>query len=124
MAESESPDARLLAIAKNALRQTKSGKFDWVETDNQDAFLHTGESASIVISRYFASDNYTVRILNAAGRSIEELSSRTSFGSTRVEDELVRPVLVDLYDIARRTALQTDQVLDDLLAEVSEDDAS
>lgn len=107
------PDKRF-QLVQRVLEQSRAGKVDWEETANSNEFIVTRGNLSILISEKWQNDNslIVITILNDDGDVIESFNDE-EWGSDGDVYELFR----DLYNIARRYAMGTEQALDQLLAE-------
>jgi hypothetical protein len=99
----------MLAISKKLLELTEAGKIDWRATDNNNAFLYTGSTASVLLGRLPAEWTVTLSLWNSTGpvESIREGPNTES-------------VLSNLYELARQRALQPDRIIADFLRELDD----
>lgn len=119
MSRDQTLQERLMQIAQASLEQTRSGQMSWRATDDEDAFLFSGSSTSLIVDAYPGLTKFELRVLNTRGTSIAELdgmyasSAPPHEGQNRVYD-----LLGSLHDAARRSALDIDVLLDSALADV------
>lgn len=130
-------DERLVEIAQRFLRQTRDGKARWSTTDNESDFLYSGSQSSVLLSSNVDSDGdrwVYMKILNPRGTEVGTLKSSWSaqgYGAVSGSDDpwasssgsRYKPgehnkLLEDLYEAARRSALNIDEVLDSLFHEL------
>ena len=106
---------RVEAIVDALLRRAKGGKARW-EQDTSTSFISAGADYSIRVGiesgDQFTHDQFLIEIFNASGEVIE--SHTPNF-----VDEL-RDELSDLYEIARRSALGVDDILDNVLKDLTD----
>ena len=108
-------DNRLVAIAEKLLDQSRRGEISWVETADESSFSVAFPTYSVSIQRPDSS-TYAVGVYNKNGTEIDSITAR------RRDVKLYKTLQV-LFIIARRVALKTDQVLDDLLDRLSSKEA-
>ena len=113
-----SPDSRLSRIVSVLILQTQSRNVQWSTTDDDEKFLYTGSGSSILVdtNRTLTPQPYWLKILNERGTVIENLHVMS--GNPFVEDGALESQVVELYELARRSALQIDAVLDGVLEEL------
>jgi hypothetical protein len=103
-------------VAQRLLALSRSGRVEWRITDVEGAFLYSGTSAGVLLRTRPTSGTISLSILNSRGTVVESISTlelQNKPGSARYIQ-----VLETLYEEARRTALKTDKVLEDLLTEL------
>jgi hypothetical protein len=108
-------EARLAGIAKGLLSRTQRGSLDWQETDVDDAFVASTDSASVRIVRTYDRDgdpHFLLSIFNPAGREMEALHA------SQWNDEAHFHLLSDVFEYARRNAMDIEGVLSALLVEL------
>jgi hypothetical protein len=119
---------RLIDLAKNLLQRTQEGGVSWTATDNETAFLFSGTNSSVQINSYTDRDGdmHTVlSILNSRGTVVDSIEDE--FRPAPIdgyEPEDWNEVLDDLYYAARRNALDVDSTLDDLLADLEDENGT
>lgn len=104
MASEKIPD-----LLSALLHATEDSRASWTPGSREDTFVYSGSSASVVLS---TQDNdglvpYVIRLLDAEGRTVEELTVGTS-------GELAS-VTYNLYKAARSDALNIDRTISGLL---------
>jgi hypothetical protein len=108
-----------LTLVQRLLSKTKDGHLDWRESAGR-AFQVSFKDNSIVLER--AGNNYAdvlVSLVNGNGDVVETFnddSIRAEFGSENAG------LLFELYEMARRTALGSEKVLNAILKELDDDD--
>lgn len=107
---------RLSNLVDELLEKTAQGKIRWERTDQENAFLYSGPSGSIQIG---STDQVTMRIFNAEGHEVE-FTEETEFLLTRGAGG-TRSRLRELFDSARRQALNTDAVIESLLGDIEKE---
>ncbi len=120
----------LLRVLAVIVRSTKEGKVKWRTTDKENAFLFSGSGSSVLVQSWLDAardQNVGVKILNASGQEVASLKStwpdnpEVDWSDPDSKRYLPGPnnaLLEDLYESARRAALDIDGVLDSLLKDV------
>jgi hypothetical protein len=102
-------EKKVLMVARGLLGATRDGRVDWKETDTDDCYVMAASVASITISK--ANDSYYILSFNSpSGSEMDSLST----GDEGVSGQ---QILVELYELARRRALNVDKAFDLLLRE-------
>jgi hypothetical protein len=101
---------KLLNIAAKLLEKTQHGSAHWQETADEDTFQSSLTDSAITI-RCASGGQYSLAIINDKGREVAHLIMQGSLDDAGV--------LVELYDAAKREALQVDQAIDDVLKGLS-----
>jgi len=111
---SETTDERVLEIVRALISQTKQGRISWTPTDDQEAFLYSSRSSSIIVdtNRRKLPQPYWIRILNERGAEVGRLHAAGG--------DAARPDLAELHELARRSALRIDEVLDNVLRDLQD----
>ena len=109
-------EQRLVALAEALLKQSEAGKLEWRETDKLKSFIHTGASATIAIE-IDKNGDYAMSIINEDGLTLDSINSADYNDYGNAEDTAWAPILRQLYDAARRKALDIDTAIDGLLKE-------
>jgi hypothetical protein len=116
---------RLVDLAKSLLKRTEDGNISWTTTDNESVFLFSGTNTSVRVSSYIDDDNdmrTKMSLLNSRGTVVESLESEFRRGPfDEVQPAPWNQTLNDLYHSAKRSALNVDAVLDDLLADLDDE---
>jgi hypothetical protein len=115
---------RILALVNLLTKQTIAGKISWVATDKESVYMYSGGKSSVIVNQWPDQDGdliTVVVILNERGTPVEEL--RSGFENSgdpwsEYEPSAWNKSLESLYRVARSNALDIDQVLDDLMAEL------
>jgi hypothetical protein len=115
---------RLVELAEQLLRKTLAGDISWSETDKPMDFLYSGPNSSVSIYRVpqlAISGQYILTVFNWRGTELGVLrSGYVTKEDTRMEAEW-NETLSNLYEEARKNALNIDKVLDTLLTDLSEE---
>ena len=108
---SSESDQRLLEIVDALQHQTEVGHIKWQTTDDDEAFLYSAGSTSILVdtSALAAPQKYWLKVINERGAEVERL-----VGSPDDPWDDKGNKLMALYTVARRSALSVDEVLDDV----------
>ena len=118
-------EAKMVDIATKLLEKSKKGKLAWssdLVMENRFSVDFPGTSVSISRTR---SKDYMLSVLNELGTEVDTLHApnkperdpRPSGQAVRIPDYYY--TLKELFEVARRTALKPDAVLDNLLARLS-----
>lgn len=116
---------RMTKIAGQLLRRTLDDLISWGETDNEDEFIYSGTNTSVTIRRRDTRDivgRYVLTVMNWRGTVVDTLESAKKDLGIVEQPEEWNAILYDLYEAARRSALNIETVLDDLLTELSTDE--
>ena len=109
-------DERMIAIASKLLERTRKGDVGWSDTVDENTFSVAYPEYSVLIRRAADGRTCVLSIQNVHGSEVQSL--RLAPYETEFE------TLDELLQLARRTALKTDEVLDDLLGRLSKEEAS
>ena len=93
-------------IVEGLVRRTTEGKLKWSRTVENDRFITSVDTISVVIEEIQHPD-YRLDILDESGQTVESLG----FLDTTTEQE---EQLAHLYALARRSALDIDSALEKL----------
>lgn len=118
MNNDESLNARLRQLAEAALTRTRAGQMDWRPMSDEDAFLFSGASSSLVVDYFRSSGRYELRVLNSRGTVVESIDGEPV--DIWGEGQSVGQLLAELHEAARRNALDIDALLDNALKDVLE----
>jgi len=118
MTEDNAINDKLLTIAFRLLERTQSGQAAWAETDRLDTYAWSGSQNSVTISRQASIIvEFVIELRNTWGTVVEDgrfsIYSGLEFGGRNVGE-----MLQQLFELARRSALQVDSVIDDILGEL------
>ncbi len=113
------PDAKqLVQLATKLTELTQQGKVVWEETAQETEFLTALPAYGVRISHEIVGQNwgddvfdYRLTILDEKGRVLETITDRKIYDDTYKSD-----LLSGLYELARRSALNVDDRLIDLLS--------
>src|SRR5947207_3346592 len=113
---------RLITLAETLVAKTNSGSIRWTwAADGQDSLAFRYETGNAtVVSETVDHDGlapYRLSILNREGIEVEALEWASASGANF---QAVRDLLTNLYDAARRNALDSDSVIKDLFDDLSE----
>jgi hypothetical protein len=111
-------DEKVFELANKLLERTKAGTQHWEATVSEQAFLTAFPKYSVEIGQvsdqYGEDSNIVIRIFNETGAEIE--TSRDDRLAQKLPSAGVYDVLGELYREARRSALNVDGALNELLA--------
>lgn len=114
---------KLLPIAERLLERTDADAVGWAETDSPDVFIASLQSGVVAVGRTTRpAHGYFFAVRNDFGVTLEEASIGDPEEEMFLPSSLKRifqETLVDLYERARRKALEVDSTLDSLLDELS-----
>lgn len=115
---SDSTSNRLIKLVHGLLAQTREGSRSWSETEQEFVFECDTPRAAVRIESIDRDDSLPFRIvvLNSSGREVESLSS-----TSRSLDPLDHDAFAELYQLAKRSALGADELIDDLFDELGID---
>jgi hypothetical protein len=105
---------RMVDIATELISQTSQGRVRWSTTDRDDVFQFSTTRASMTIEPGSRQQTFVLRVLNERGVQVEALAAS---GEPFTRDPGGRE-LSELYELARRQALEVDDVLDTVLDEL------
>jgi hypothetical protein len=126
-------DERLQTILRRLTEQTRAGNIAWenVSSRGVTSFAYSTPSSTAVIGSQDIDGNYPfLEILDSSGVAVERLvQPQLSTLNQMLEKDPVRgrkmqQIKADLrylYIVARRVALNADEAIDNLLAELGED---
>ncbi|GAA2738849.1 hypothetical protein [Actinocorallia aurantiaca] len=117
-------DPRIFAIVKHLYRLTKYGRIEWtivLEGDREDIFEYSSTSSTVRLGSMDgdSSPPFFMEIYDSRGIKVES-AYRIASNFDPDENQFFDDVS-NLYSIARRGALQTDKILDQLLADLEEE---
>ena len=115
MADEVNP--KLAALIERLTRATERGVVAW-QLQSETSFSYSTGSSSVIIASLDHDGQYpfVLRVLDNSGTELEsELSHR---GSLNYQERPLATEIERLYELARRSALNVDPVLDDLLNSV------
>ena len=107
-------DARMTAIATQLLEKTKGGEVDWRETVDGNAFTTAYPDYSLSIRSLGPGGferSYVLAVHNGRGTEAGSLAPENQDPSFQI--------LKELFELARRKGVGTDEVLDDVLKTLS-----
>ncbi len=115
-------------LVKALLKRTRAGEVDWKPTVNENGFQVSFKDNSVLIERVERPReevvDYRISLINSEGAVVEQftdvelnedLGSETSSGSSWFKS------MNDLYELARRTALGSDKILNEILGEIDDE---
>jgi hypothetical protein len=112
---------RMTKLAGQLLERTSEGQISWGETDNEDEFIYSGVNNSVTIRRLdkqTVKGRYVLSVRNWRGTLVESLQSDLIEGDFISTPAKWNTALSNLYEEARRNALDVEKVLDDLISEL------
>ena len=111
-------------LASQLLRRTSDGLISWGETDGEDEFIYSATNTSVTIRRQDTRNivgRYVLTVRNWRGTIVETLQSALKPSDFIEQPEEWNEILSNLYEEARRSALDIETVLDDLIIELGID---
>ena len=106
-------DERLVQIAEKLLERSKRGEIEWKETAGESSFSVSFPGYSATITKV-SSSRYKLAVQNRLGTDVDSLRA----SGTRRDSEPFE-MLMQLFQVARRVGVGTDQVLEGLLGHLS-----
>lgn len=108
---------RLLAIAVELLDRTKKGLVDWSVTDDEEAFLYSGERSGVIVDVLKSKQGliHVMSLVNERGTVVESLRSAWDQDAWEMKPAPWNATLEELYGAARHSALRVSDVIDDVL---------
>lgn len=113
MEESRATEQKMIELVDRLLRNTKAGKLKWQEAVKRDSYVVHFPDVSLRIarnSRNVSSVSFTLELINQEGTEIETLSRYDLGDFGDPEDDGAK--LREIYDVARRQALDIDGTID------------
>lgn len=121
------PGKKILELVRRLTTATEAGQAKWQRTDTATAFTYTGATSSVVVASKDTDGwaPFVLTLLDSAGAEVEKVESDTRWDS-EYETSFVTSTpwndkLEHLYTVARRSALNIDDVVDSLLADLPPD---
>jgi hypothetical protein len=124
---------RLIEFIKRLVEHTKEGRLEWTSTDESDkAFMYAGPNSSVVLTpkAFSGRSGIELQLLNERGSVVTSLRSSwyerpagfvsVASGETVTVPESWNSMLIELYEEARRIALNVDEVMSDLLSAIED----
>jgi hypothetical protein len=110
------PNPKFEAVLVGLLDATRDGKVNWRETADDDTFMVELKDVFIHVERGRRVDEegelstwHRAYLIDRKGRLVDEI------GSNDMDD---RTVLAEIFELARRSALETDNLLDKVAADL------
>ena len=118
MSREEDVHQRVERLARKLLEQTRAGKLSWSDTDTEDQFLYSGSVSGVLIDKY--SSRYELALLNARGTLVERIVANAPEvdGGVSAAEAALFDLFEDLYEAARREALNVDKIIDSLINDI------
>ncbi|HEU0022663.1 MAG TPA: hypothetical protein VFR55_13475 [Dehalococcoidia bacterium] len=111
--------AKVADIVTKLWQRSNQHKIRWEPTADDYVFLAAiGDSSSVTIAQYRDRnriDEVRFRILDERGRELED------YDTAENENEAIKEKLIEIYAEARRTALDIDNHLNELLQELEKE---
>jgi len=108
-----SSNPKFVTLLRNLLEASIEDKVQWKETPIEDSFRLILDRTIVRVSRTFDEvlerTCYSVSLVDTEGKSLDEMSS------VHTEDKTELRLLMDLFEVARRRALDVDGLLDGLI---------
>ena len=114
---SEASSRKIERLIQVIADNTANKSLQWATTPDEDAFRLASDTANVQIQKFEVNDDEmeqsltrrVLEIFNRQGRLVEEYKPR---------DEIQVKAFDELFDLARRSAYDTDDLLDKLLEEI------
>ena len=110
---------KIITILKKLIERTQEGKIRWSETADPDVFIATVDTIGVIVKRMnwgrSGFESFKVEILNREGRIAEDL---TIDDVTTADYNPLGDLIEQLHTLARRSALDAEATLDDLVQEL------
>lgn len=114
-------EEKLLEIAVKLLERTRAGEIPWSETADTKKFSAAYPEYAVTISIDDYNVDYVFSVANEKGIQIESVDTDKLRGLGSEIFSTGRRTLSQLHGLARRQALKSDEILDDLLTRLSSD---
>lgn len=112
---------KIARLVTSLVNRTERGELSWEPTSEDGVFMAAFPDYSLTIdalARDFGNDPiYRISIYNKTGALIDTMSTEDDLG---IPNQY--PVLKNLYDTARRTAMGIEQALDSIIDALDDDD--
>lgn len=111
---------KMTEIVTKLIAKSRDGKITWRDTAGKQTFLAMLGETGVSIDFDSETSVYKLQILDNRGRVIESVSAgyvafaKLSLGPPRAEKQMATSALRDLHEVARRSALNIDETLDEL----------
>ena len=119
----------LVELAYGLYKRTNSGKINWGETVEEDVYQASLANYSVRISledsETTAPNDVRITIINSEGSVIESFTDvdlRDEWHGNLEIDESPYVIMLNMYEIARRTALGSEKAIRDILKELDDDE--
>lgn len=109
MTEQSDDIERTKGIARALLERTRLGSVRWKPTDDESTYLCRMKRGSFLLEKGYYR---TITVLDGEGRTIQQVHVPPT-------DEVLFGEMTELWELARRDALQIDDLLDSFLDELS-----
>ena len=110
-----------IRLAEKLISDTERGYLDWQEGPRPETYQLSLKNSAMVISRvhndYTEQSDIIIEILNGEGLIVDSFSD---VELTQYAEESWYPKLNNLYESARRTALGSERLIDEILVELEE----
>jgi hypothetical protein len=110
-------------LVDQLLDKSRQGRLDWQETPSDESFAVSFSGNSIAIEPLQRRAGYLIRIINSSGTVVDQFHDETLDETEEAPNPPFRSnkwfaKMRDLYDLARRTALGSEEILDEILGEL------
>ena len=120
---------KLAKLALGLYRETVDGRVDWEETTSSGVYQASFSNYAVTISLQESQDdeenNVRISIYNSEASMIESFSDSALDCDWFFEMDVTETpfkIMYELYEIARRTALGSEQAVNEILKELEDDD--
>ena len=110
------------------LKKTRSSQIDWKQTGDENAFQVSFKANSVLITRIARGQSedvdYKISLINDTGTVAEQFTDVELYqdlGNPKDEPDKWYKTMGTLFELARRTALGSDKLLDEILGEIDDE---
>jgi hypothetical protein len=110
-------------LVKRLLERTRMRELEWKESVDGESFLVSFKDNSVGIRKLEkkSSIDYEIALFNDEGRVVDTFTDpELDATSLNPDDHQWYGIMKDLHEIARRTALGSEKVLDEILDEIDD----
>lgn len=100
---------RMLELARRLLQKAEARQIDWEDDDWNDGYSISLNGNRVTVS--LSSSDYVLSIFNEDGKFIDSISDTDIENNNIYSEELIKKI----YNFARRGALKSDELIDDIL---------
>jgi hypothetical protein len=119
MWSSQSVEQRLTDLATELAERTRAGAIEWRRSGTEKRYIFSGGEGSVSIegpSEPYLRGGYVLRLLDAAGQEVEQLSGSPASGS--INAVLATQALRDLFETVDQSNSRAMSLIDSILEDV------